>query len=141
MIALPVVSAALVFQFTHPGGVRPLASCFQRSPLLFQFTHPGGVRRDSLARRVGRARVSIHAPGRGATCVEVDLPALDEVSIHAPGRGATGYGALIERRIRVSIHAPGRGATLRATEFSADRDVSIHAPGRGATSNGIITSN
>ena len=43
---------------------------------MFQFTHPGGVRpersRDTLF-----SEVSIHAPGRGATCGVLDLPRLD----------------------------------------------------------------
>ena len=34
---------------------------------LFQFTHPGGVRLKGYCRSECRERVSIHAPGRGAT--------------------------------------------------------------------------
>ena len=34
----------LLFQFTHPGGVRPLVYQGLASASLFQFTHPGGVR-------------------------------------------------------------------------------------------------
>ena len=37
-----------VFQFTHPGGVRPLATPPLCKGRRFQFTHPGGVRPPSL---------------------------------------------------------------------------------------------
>ena len=33
-----------LFQFTHPGGVRPPLSFIFTDPPRFQFTHPGGVR-------------------------------------------------------------------------------------------------
>ena len=78
------------FQFTHPGGVRPrkdddraLGQSFnsrtregcdlqQQQPMVeageFQFTHPGGVRPDKERILNRLQRVSIHAPGRGATC-------------------------------------------------------------------------
>ena len=42
------------------------------SPVLelsFQFTHPGGVRRDYGENAMRMRRVSIHAPGRGATAL------------------------------------------------------------------------
>ena len=81
-----------VFQFTHPGGVRRSCSCsFVIVNWLFQFTHPGGVRRQRISDGGGvscfnsrtregcdravphdqrNGRVSIHAPGRGATRVK-----------------------------------------------------------------------
>ena len=37
--------------------------------------------------------------------------ASSSVSIHAPGRGATGVSLQVTLNSRVSIHAPGRGAT------------------------------
>ena len=78
------------FQFTHPGGVRQPA-LFVLSSLLsfnsrtregcdwvavgradvsskFQFTHPGGVRPERAKAELNALIVSIHAPGRGATC-------------------------------------------------------------------------
>ena len=56
------------FQFTHPGGVR-LAYAFYLAMKgeAFQFTHPGGVRLWSKELTKQKRRVSIHAPGRGAT--------------------------------------------------------------------------
>ena len=56
-------------------------------------------------------RVSIHAPGRGATRERHRRTLTQHVSIHAPGRGATRWGRQGRRGCRVSIHAPGRGAT------------------------------
>ena len=55
------------FQFTHPGGVRPLPERYQQEAEQFQFTHPGGVRQGVSGRLYGDIVVSIHAPGRGAT--------------------------------------------------------------------------
>ena len=56
---------------------------------VFQFTHPGGVR-PPLGDTTGCVdKVSIHAPGRGATQTTTVFQYLSTVSIHAPGRGAT----------------------------------------------------
>ena len=45
-----------------------LSPCFHlSSSLLFQFTHPGGVRLQERMRKGQITAVSIHAPGRGAT--------------------------------------------------------------------------
>ena len=79
-----------LFQFTHPGGVRPrVQACVNTTQLMFQFTHPGGVRLDKSPLMLLLCRVSIHAPGRGATAKRVLATAEEDVSIHAPGRGAT----------------------------------------------------
>ena len=56
--------------------------------VMFQSTHPRGVRHRETA-VYGTERVSIHAPARGAT-ISVHLGLLSiSVSIHAPARGAT----------------------------------------------------
>ena len=62
------------FQFTHPGGVR-LRYCLYFAPLVsrFQFTHPGGVRLFYTLHNEEHNRVSIHAPGRGATVLSVPV--------------------------------------------------------------------
>ena len=164
------------FQFTHPGGVRLLKNSPYPLTLEFQFTHPGGVRLipreassstpsfnsrtregcdQKQAEVQGCLRVSIHAPGRGATEFKEATHLGYEfqfthpggvrrylysvwvfrvkVSIHAPGRGATF--SLIDSFLYpdVSIHAPGRGATAAQAEYFNNPLVSIHAPGRGAT--------
>ena len=58
-----------------------------------------------------RRRVSIHAPARGATEIEIQKLGVERVSIHAPARGATGDIQKQTEGQRVSIHAPARGAT------------------------------
>ena len=57
----------IMFQSTHPHGVRLPRPCLLSQPLL----------------------VSIHAPTRGATPLVVRITAEPSVSIHAPTRGAT----------------------------------------------------
>ena len=56
-----------MFQFTHPGGVRPTLTVLSERRELFQFTHPGGVRLSAVSTSHSPTYVSIHAPGRGAT--------------------------------------------------------------------------
>ena len=108
--------------------------------LLFQFTHPGGVRLCISTLALSLLKVSIHAPGRGATSRDISLGGGVGVSIHAPGRGAT-LRVISSRSLSVvSIHAPGRGATSLQQPAQRVRKVSIHAPGRGATmSNNFCT--
>ena len=100
----------LLFQFTHPRGVRH-ALAFTAAPLNeFQFTHPRGVRP-----------------------VADLLKWADEVSIHAPSWGATRHAPLRRLCSLVSIHAPSWGATLRSIKDKLGLKVSIHAPSWGAT--------
>ena len=40
------------FQFTHPGGVRPIAFALAICAEMFQFTHPGGVRQYGAKLRI-----------------------------------------------------------------------------------------
>ena len=58
---------SLVFQSTHPHGVRPLAKAMYLPALQFQSTHPHGVRLDYIKHLHLYQGVSIHAPTRGAT--------------------------------------------------------------------------
>ena len=60
-----------------------------RRTLIFQSTHPSGVRRHHVGRRRRAGPISIHAPQWGAT-VDIDVLLLDHlISIHAPQWGAT----------------------------------------------------
>ena len=141
--------------------------------LLFQSTHPHGVRRPRRSAAYRLLLVSIHAPARGATRSDYKVALYSLVSIHAPARGATrkefwsGRGKVFQsthphgvRRLHgeisrisglfqsthphgvrhalrstlratgsVSIHAPARGAGVTYFPYV----VSIHAPARGAT--------
>ena len=56
----------LVFQSTHPRGVRPASGDVSLPSKGFQSTHPRGVRPSSGVRPVFH-HISIHAPARGAT--------------------------------------------------------------------------
>ena len=77
------------FQFTHPGGVRPLAVGRLRLILVFQFTHPGGVRpvdNSNPASENGfNSRTREGCDAQAGLVAKMTLT----VSIHAPGRGAT----------------------------------------------------
>ena len=125
------------------------------NPLVFQSTHPRGVRPYLLQALSLRDMVSIHAPTRGATSRQIFSCVRLAVSIHAPTRGATldlpRFGRIIFSfnprthegcdfvpfqclwRYFVSIHAPTRGATCTHEEVIYRFYVSIHAPTRGAT--------
>ena len=82
-----------------------------------------------------RITISIHAPTRGATSYDCQIPIDVEISIHAPTRGATNpimkntfdmifQSTLLQEerrwrnylkaeRLNISIHAPTRGATAK----------------------------
>ena len=82
-------TAGLQFQFTHPGGVRRRQSLGIR-PNHIRFNSRTREGCDKPERTLsGRLKVSIHAPGRGATILPLMVELLRRVSIHAPGRGAT----------------------------------------------------
>ena len=79
-------------------------------------------------------RVSIHAPGRGATQPTSRSTLLHLVSIHAPGRGATIYISVGNvRRMRFNSRTR-EGCDSEGERGEFECLVSIHAPGRGATS-------
>ena len=106
-----------MFQFTHPGGVRPSMAIAYLGTGAFQFTHPGGVRLVYQRWSNVSTYVSIHAPGRGATYLQNQLISSEVVSIHAPGRGATGSKLWLRSTLRFQFTHPGGvrqyGAKLR----------------------------
>ncbi len=72
------------------GATVPLALFLVLIKVLFQSTHPHGVRRPNSRHLITvTIIVSIHAPTRGATMVNRHNEQLRGVSIHAPTRGAT----------------------------------------------------
>ena len=152
---------------------------FINASIMFQSTHPRGVRFANNYYYRTSSDASIHAPAWGATVYVADawnhcisfnprtrvgcdmqrgtwLMGAD-VSIHAPAWGATRHGANVFPGfcMRVSIHAPAWGATRRAKtiprikkfqsthprgvrhhprgDFVVGVHVSIHAPAWGAT--------
>ena len=90
--------------------------------------------RDALLARISTtARVSIHAPVKGATSVAVGAQRHAGVSIHAPVKGATRRQRSCRPHHAVSIHAPVKGATPPFPLSGPMSAVSIHAPVKGAT--------
>ena len=90
----------------------------------------------------GVSTISIHAPTRGATIMDMSVPSIrtnfnprshkgsddnssdrawfvSSISIHAPTRGATTGNGSITFYCYISIHAPTRGATM---EFYGNED-------------------
>ena len=128
---------AVIFQSTHPSGVRHAPFENPLAIFKFQSTHPSGVRpyalrlrfvsRDFNPRtpvgcdpmsgcRFGRLRISIHAPQWGATATPSPSLSSFVISIHAPQWGATGPYGCVFGVVVISIHAPQWGATRAALE-------------------------
>ncbi len=108
---LRISSFLILFQSTHPYGVRHLEGLQNFSSHSFQSTHPYGVRQ-SCHRREFNAHMfqSTHPYGvRPRVTTVVFMRTF--VSIHAPVRGATQGSPVSVGRGTVSIHAPVRGAT------------------------------
>ena len=79
----------VVFQSTHPRGVRLMTAIGIRTWSRFQSTHPRGVRLGPRSQTLWDQRVSIHAPAWGATHDNEQGQQVKGVSIHAPAWGAT----------------------------------------------------
>ena len=138
------------------GATDALLADFQES-ILFQSTHPRGVRLRHSWLQYRPLAVSIHAPTWGATSREAGSSQEFRVSIHAPTWGATIHGGfplrgmpmfqsthprgvrllsncgLPSSRLFQSTHPRGvRPDMMEACGWSIE--VSIHAPTWGATS-------
>ena len=125
-----------VFQSTRPYGARPMSTMNVCDARCFNPRARTGRDRDSVVANV-RARVSIHAPVRGATRSMSTSDSSCRVSIHAPVRGATESGVITSRSTdRFQSTRPYGARRHRITTCMLDADVSIHAPVRGATSYG-----
>ena len=104
-----------------------------KNKLPFQSTLPREERHQQPDRLSSGARISIHAPTRGATVYSFNTTSPDNISIHAPTRGATVNGISPVMVKDISIHAPTRGATDACVVITGVGSISIHAPTRGAT--------
>ena len=104
------------------------------SECMFQSARPGGARRGPACMWPVIARVSIRAPGGGATRHQYNAQSAACVSIRAPGGGATKGGG--DARARQGSFNPrargGRDVDGSGTPV-AQTSVSIRAPGGGAT--------
>ena len=125
--------------------------------LIFQSTHPSGVRPDQHAHDAIAQIISIHAPQWGATGRSQSAMSLIQISIHAPQWGATQWPKPCTRPAEfqsthpsgvrpgglgwgscssyISIHAPQWGATEIVRRLPETVFISIHAPQWGATRN------
>ena len=120
----------VVFQSTHPHGVRPLPERWAWT--LTRCFNPRTRTGCDLGGRFlfGNKGVSIHAPARGATNQSKYSLIRVKVSIHAPARGATPWGITFPLGKAVSIHAPARGATLsQMCSFNRNAFQSTHPHG------------
>ena len=77
--------------------------------------------------------ISIHAPARGAT--DVNLRGGKRYGNFNPRtrEGCDNLEPVARHRASISIHAPARGATAVRFGLSTSTAISIHAPARGAT--------
>ena len=105
-----IVDDAVLFQFTHPRGVRRILGAHFLIPPEFQFTHPRGVRRDAGQNRGGQQGFNSRTHA-GCDAMQDKIEEANKVSIHAPTRGATTHEWNSFAGWSVSIHAPTRGAT------------------------------
>ena len=143
------------FQSTLPRRERRHASDQNVTISRFQSTLPRRERPCSSIRCDLWIVISIHAPAKGATCVNGFRFALHCISIHAPAKGAThknrkffqslSFQSTLPRRerrngqkkemepIHISIHAPAKGATHSVRVYVFRVHISIHAPAKGAT--------
>ena len=146
----------VIFQSTHPSGVRLLpkavltgliyfnprtpvgcdrSATFSANSARFQSTHPSGVRRPAFSTPSAHCSISIHAPQWGATESFDERVAVVDISIHAPQWGATDSNKHPDRVPPVfqSTHPSGvRRQALSLPQLSLNQ-ISIHAPQWGAT--------
>ena len=113
----PNVHTIMMFQSTHPHGVRHLTIKEQMYAHWFQSTHPHGVRLGLLTKTF--CNFSFNPRTRmGCDLAHKLLLDSQKVSIHAPAWGATLMSFKFVIKVRVSIHAPAWGATFRFVRYS-----------------------
>ncbi len=84
-----LVQAFLIFQSTHPRGMRPFGRFASLIFMLFQSTHPRGMRQKHGLFTKHLPEISIHASTRDATLWTICITHLHAISIHASTRDAT----------------------------------------------------
>ena len=123
----------LIFQSTHPCGVRP----WNKEQIYggYHFNPRTHVGCDFVLQIYYNMHVdiSIHAPMWGATLRYQIEDAILAISIHAPMWGATLIDLIYSHVNRISIHAPMWGATWLTSTLLCYLKISIHAPMWGAT--------
>ena len=126
----------ILFQSTHPRGVRPFSSPHWPGGYSFQSTHPRGVRLGMAKQMRICALVSIHAPARGATHQKASsIPGSRWFQSTHP-RGVRQQWVQLAPLFWTSFNPHTRAGCdelLRPGPGNAP-PVSIHTPARGATS-------
>ena len=102
--------------------------------LIFQSTHPSGVRPDQHAHDAIAQIISIHAPQWGATGRSQSAMSLIQISIHAPQWGATQWPKPCTRPAEFQSTHPSGVRPGGLGWGSCSSYISIHAPQWGATS-------
>ena len=125
----------ILFQSTHPRGVRPSMMNWTRRLIMFQSTHPRGVRHLASGDHDGKHPVSIHAPTRGATALDSTVKSLNMFQSTHPRGVRPMIDSSNYREQFVSIHAPTRGATA----YSAKYRILIYKSSHFANINQTIT--
>ena len=107
-ISVRTATTLLLFQSTHPRGVRRVDIQQLAQVLRFQSTHPRGVRHHDLSDSVVLLDISIHAPAWGATGVSgATAPGERFQSTHPRGVRQAGEKAKIEAKAFQSTHPRG----------------------------------
>ena len=104
----------------------------QLPQVVFQSTHPHGVRPSSAGAISTDWIVSIHAPAWGATVGGRNLTSHRRFNPRTR-MGCDSYVTAAKEELKVSIHAPAWGATSNQSGGIRKISVSIHAPAWGAT--------
>ena len=123
----------MMFQSTHPRGVRRSTRFPESCSSTFQSTHPRGVRRRGISSSLTIKGVSIHAPAWGAT-----EPSTRSTSTNTGFNPRTRVGCDTGRagiwRIAVGFNPRTRvGCDTMDGSRRMEKFVSIHAPAWGAT--------
>ncbi len=87
VLAMADIKSTFSFNPRIPHGMRREAFINDDLGMLFQSTHPAGMRPDAIAKASINQSVSIHAPRTGCDGFDDDFPLPERVSIHAPHTG------------------------------------------------------
>ena len=120
------------FQSTLPQGERPYIQNLIRH---FAYFNPRSHKGSDRNAATGHIKIYNFNPRshKGSDKPAPVLSSIARISIHAPTRGATYYADEYIKTELISIHAPTRGATVSKAWDKMTPDISIHAPTRGAT--------
>ena len=131
----PLGVTFVVFQSTHPSGVRLNEHGYRARSMRFQSTHPSGVRRVENQRGIHRHDFNPRTPV-GCDLVLLPVRLLDDISIHAPQWGATEITAVRSRVFKFQSTHPSGVRPVRVAQEPLVEAISIHAPQWGATCGG-----